>query len=53
MADVHQKKAIQTAIQAFTVQPLHEAATALFARLGYQSDRTIAIDSVDAFCQQP
>ena len=52
MADVHQKKAIQTAIQAFTAQPLHEAATALFACLGYQSDRTIAVDSVDGFCQQ-
>jgi len=52
MADVYQKRAIQTAIQAFTATPLHDAATELFASLGYKSDRTIAIDSVDAFCQQ-
>jgi len=52
MADVHQKRAIQTAIQAFAATPLHDAATSLFACLGYKSDRTIDIDSVETFCQQ-
>lgn len=52
MADVHQKLAIQTAILAFADKPLDDAATALLASLGYKSDRTIAIDSVEAFCQQ-
>ena len=52
MADAHQKLEIQTAIHAFAANPLQGAATALFACLGYKSDRTIAVDSVDAFCQQ-
>lgn len=52
MADIHQKLAIRNAIHTFTSQPLQNAAIALFARLGYQSDRTIPVDSVDDFCQQ-
>lgn len=52
MTDVHQKLAIQTAIHAFTAKPLPDAAVALFTCLGYKSDRTIPVDSVDAFCQQ-
>ena len=52
MADVHQNLAIQTVIQAFTAKPLQDAAIALFTCLGYKSDRTIAVDSVNAFCQQ-
>jgi adenine-specific DNA-methyltransferase len=52
MADTQQKIAIQAAIHAFTTKSLHDAATALFACLGYKSDRTIAVDSVEAFCHQ-
>jgi len=52
MTHLHQKQAIQTAIQAFASKPLHDAATALFATLGFTSERTLAIDSVEHFCTQ-
>ena len=52
MADTQQQIAIQAAIHAFTTKSLHDAATALFACLVYKSDRTIAVDSVEAFCHQ-
>ena len=52
MTDAHQKYAIQTAIQAFAARPLHDAATALFATLGYTSDRCMAVDSIEQFCTQ-
>ncbi|MDD5479140.1 Eco57I restriction-modification methylase domain-containing protein [Rhodoferax sp.] len=52
MADIYQKIAIQNAIQSFSFSPLQDAATAFFACLGYKSDRTIALDSVEVFCQQ-
>ena len=52
MADFHQKLTIQTTIHAFTSKPLQDAAVSLFTCLGYKSDRTVPVDSVDAFCQQ-
>jgi len=52
VADFHQKLTIQTAIHAFTSKPLQDAAVELFTCLGYKSDRTFPVDSVDAFCQQ-
>ena len=52
MTTVQQKKEIQQAIQAFVDKPLNDAALALFAALGYKSDRTVVIDSVADFCMQ-
>lgn len=52
MNDVENKKKIQSAIQDFTSTPLPAAARKFFATLGYASDRTIAVDSVAAFCDQ-
>lgn len=46
------KLAISQHIQAFASQPLCDAALALFATLGYRSDKTIATESVADFCQQ-
>jgi hypothetical protein len=39
-------------LAAFGSQPLPAAARAFFKTLGYQSDRTIPVGSVDAFCRQ-
>lgn len=52
MTTIEHKKEIQSAIQAFVDQPLKKSALDLFAVLGYQSDRTIEIDSVKDFCDQ-
>ena len=56
MADIQQKKdlqkELQVVVQAFNDHPLRSAALSLFATLGYKSDRTVAIDSVEAFCNQ-
>lgn len=46
------KLSISQRIQAFASQPLRDAALALFATLGYRSDKTIATESVEDFCQQ-
>jgi tRNA(fMet)-specific endonuclease VapC len=46
------KKAIQTALHAFTGKPLDEAAMALFACLCYASHRAVAVDSIEKFCTQ-
>jgi hypothetical protein len=43
---------IRDAITRFSSQPLRAASLGLFAALGYQSDRTIAIGSVADFCTQ-
>ena len=39
-------------LAAFSSQPLPVAARAFLKTLGYQSDRTIPVGSVDAFCRQ-
>lgn len=52
MTTIDQKKEIQNAIQAFIDQPLKKSALDLFAALGYKSDRTIEIDSIEDFCEQ-
>lgn len=46
------KLTISQRIQAFASQPLRDAALALFATLGYRSDKTIVTESVTDFCQQ-
>lgn len=46
------KTQLQSVIQQFKQKPLRQAALQLFAALGYQSERTLAIDSVPAFCAQ-
>jgi hypothetical protein len=46
------KRAIDAAVQAFGEIPLRGAALNLFATLGYESDRSIAIGSVTDFCTQ-
>ena len=42
------RQSIRAALQAFTGQPLRQAALSLLHTLGYRSDRTLAIDSVSA-----
>jgi adenine-specific DNA-methyltransferase len=46
------KQAISQRIQAFADQPLRKAALSLFAALGYESDRTVKIQSVAEFRTQ-
>ncbi len=46
------REQIQAALGAFASQPLFGAARELFRILGYSSDRTLPIGSVDAFCRQ-
>ncbi len=52
MTDLQTKLLLRDAITRFSTQSLRTASLGLFASLGYQSDRTIAIDSVDDFCAQ-
>lgn len=52
MTDLQTKLSLHSAITRFSSQPLRVAALGLFASLGYQSDRTIAISSVADFCSQ-
>jgi adenine-specific DNA-methyltransferase len=52
MTDLQTKLLLRDAITRFSTQPLRAASLGLFASLGYQSDRTIAIDSVEDFCTQ-
>jgi type I restriction-modification system DNA methylase subunit len=52
MTALQTKLSIRDAITRFSTQPLRAASLGLFASLGYQSDRTIAIDSVEGFCSQ-
>ena len=52
MTTLQTKLSIRDAITQFSVQPLRAASLRLFATLGYQSDRTIAINSVEDFCSQ-
>lgn len=52
MTDLQTKLLLRDAVTRFSTQPLRAASLGLFASLGYQSDRTIAIDSVDDFCTQ-
>lgn len=46
------KKNIANAIGNFNNKPLRPASIALFQCLGYQSDKTIEIDSIQDFCDQ-
>ncbi len=46
------KQAISQRIQTFASQPLRPSALALFATLGYGSDRTVQTQSVEDFCAQ-
>lgn len=52
MNNLQTKLLLRDAVTRFSTQPLRAASLGLFASLGYQSDRTIAIDSVDDFCTQ-
>ena len=52
MTALQSKLSIRDAITQFSTQPLRSASLGLFASLGYQSDRTIAIHSVEDFCTQ-
>jgi adenine-specific DNA-methyltransferase len=52
MTDLQTKLSIREAITHFSTQPLRAASLGLFATLGYQSGRTIAINSVVDFCSQ-
>ena len=52
MADTKLKLDIQAAITSFATKPLHLSALSLFAVLGYQSDRTLNIESVQDFSKQ-
>lgn len=52
MTELQTKLSLHSAITRFSSQPLRVAALGLFASLGYQSDRTIAISSVADFCSQ-
>lgn len=46
------KRAIVAAVQDFGQVSIRKAALNLFATLGYQSEKTLELDSVDAFCSQ-
>lgn len=46
------RSAIERALAAFGTEPLPAAARAFFKTLGYSSDRTIPVGSIDAFCRQ-
>ena len=46
------KKAISQRIQAFASQRLRQSALALFAAIGYTSDRTVETRSVQEFREQ-
>lgn len=46
------RQSITQRIQAFADQPLRQSALALFAILGYTSDRTVVTRSVQDFCEQ-
>ena len=50
MTDLRQQ--ISAALKDFETYPLPEAATRLFAMLGYKSDRTLPIASVADFCRE-
>ena len=50
MTDLRQQ--IAAALKDFETYPLPEAATRLFATLGYRSDRTLPIASVAGFCRE-
>ena len=46
------RPAIEQALAAFNTQSLPAAAQAFFKTLGYKSDRTVPVGSIDAFCHQ-
>ncbi|MGH7944133.1 MAG: hypothetical protein ACREH8_01080 [Opitutaceae bacterium] len=46
------RPAIEQALATFGTQPLPAAARAFFKTLGYKSDRTIPVGSINAFCRQ-
>jgi len=50
MIDLRQQ--ITAALKDFETYPLPEAATRLFATLGYRSNRTLPIASVADFCRE-
>ena len=50
MLDLRQP--IQTALQAFSSQPVRQAALSLLGALGYRSDRTLPITTPQQFCEQ-
>jgi len=52
MNEIENKIEIQEAIQNFASKPVLDAAIHFFNALGYKSDRSIAVNSVEAFCQQ-
>jgi len=46
------RPSIAQSLAVFTAEPLPTAARAFFKTLGYQSDRTIPVGSIDGFCRQ-
>jgi len=46
------RTSLATALAQFTTQPLPDAAREFFKLLGYESGRTLDVDSVDSFCQK-
>jgi adenine-specific DNA-methyltransferase len=52
MNDIELKKSIREAVTQFANRSLRDAALAMFTKLGYQSDRTVSVDSVADFCEQ-
>jgi adenine-specific DNA-methyltransferase len=50
MSDFVSKQAIASSLAGFTTKPLPNAARDFFATLGYRSDRTFFVGSVDRFC---
>jgi hypothetical protein len=52
MSNKQLRAELQSALLNLATGDLRTKATALFACLGYHSDRTIAIDSIEFFCQQ-
>lgn len=52
MTDLQTKLLLRDTLTRFAIQPLRAASLGLFAFLGYQSERTVAINSVEDFCTQ-
>ncbi|OCB01541.1 hypothetical protein BBC27_03425 [Acidithiobacillus ferrivorans] len=52
MTDTNLKLDLKQAVLQFGIKSLRSAALGLFATLGYESERTLEIDSVQAFCSQ-
>lgn len=52
MTDIQIKTALKEAINRFATNPLRPAAMKFFATLGYESERTLNVGTVEKFCDQ-